>query len=565
MRAMRGVHYAIICLWLVASGGQAAEPIAKHHMIAAANPLAAEAGRQMLRQGGSAVDAAIAAQMVLTLVEPESSGIGGGAFLMLYDPRTKQTLSFDGREAAPASATPGMFLDATGKPRPHMDAIPGGLSTGVPGVIALFDLVHKRYGRLAWPKLFDPAIALAEKGFPVSRKLAAELRQYSQMASMPGIRRYFYHADGTAVAQGEILKNPALARTLRAIAKGGAKAFYTGKIAQAIVEAVQHAPVNPGGMTLKDLASYRALERPAVCGLYRAYKLCSMGPPSSGGVAVLQILGMLERFPQSELAPDSLSEVHLFTQASRLAFADRATYLGDPDVINVPLRGLVDRAYLAQRSALIDPAKDMGQASAGTPPDKRADYAPQRSVQLPGTSHLSVVDDRGQVVAMTTTIEFAFGSETMANGFVLNNELTDFSFDPVLNGKPVANAPGPGKRPMSAMSPTIVFDAKGDFAIAAGSPGGPAIIDYVAQSLIAMIDGHMTPQEAAALPHPFNSNGPTVLEKGTALEALQAPLTAMGHTVVLYPLESGSHIIARVPGGYVGGADPRRDGVALGD
>jgi len=565
MRAMRGVLYAVTCFFALTASSQAAETVAKHHMIAAANPLAAEAGRQVMRQGGSAVDAAIAAQMVLTLVEPESSGIGGGAFLMLYDPKTKRTLSFDGRETAPASATPGMFLGADGKPRPHFDAIPGGLSTGVPGVVALFDLVHKKYGRLAWAKLFDPAIALATKGFPVSRKLAAELRQFPQMAAMPAIKRYFYHADGTPVAQGEILKNPQFAATLRAIAKGGAKAFYTGKIAQNIVDAVQHAPVNPGGMTLKDLAAYRAVERPAVCGTYRTYKICSMGPPSSGGIAVLQILGMLERFAQSDLVPDSLSEVHLFTQASRLAFADRAMYLGDPDVINVPVRGLIDPGYLAQRSALIDPKKDMGQASAGTPPDKRADYAPQKSAQLPGTSHLSVVDDRGQVVAMTTTIEFAFGSETMANGFLLNNELTDFSFDPVLNGKPVANAPGPGKRPMSAMSPTIVFDAKGQFAIAAGSPGGPAIIDYVANALIAMIDGHMSPQEAAALPHPMNPNGPTLLEKGTSLEALRDPLTAMGHTVVFYNLESGLHIIARVKGGYIGGADPRRDGVAIGD
>ncbi|HEY0105006.1 MAG TPA: gamma-glutamyltransferase [Rhizomicrobium sp.] len=540
-------------------------PIARHHMIAAANPLAAEAGRQMLRQGGSAVDAAIATQLVLTLVEPESSGIGGGAFLMLYDPKAGKVLSFDGRETAPASATPGMFLDANGKPRPHFDAIPGGLSTGVPGIVAMLDMVHKKYGRLAWAKLFGPAIKLAERGFPVSRKLAAELRQFPQMARMPDFKRYFYRADNTPVAEGEILKNPRLARTLKLIAKGGAKAFYSGRIAKTIVDAVQHAPINPGGMTLKDLAAYRAVERPAVCGTYRTYRLCSMGPPSSGGVAVLQILGMLERFPQSDLAPDSLSEVHLFTQASRLAFADRAMYLGDPDIVNVPLRGLLDRGYLAQRSALIDPAKDMGLAQAGTPPDKRADYAPQKSEQLPGTSHLSVIDDRGQVVSMTTTIEFAFGSETMANGFFLNNELTDFSFDPVRDGRPVANAPGPGKRPMSAMSPTIVFDDKGNFAIATGSPGGPAIIGYVAQSLIGIIDGHLTPAQAAALPHPLNPNGPTILEKGTSLEALQGPLTAMGHTVVLYDLESGLHIIQRVPGGYVGGADPRREGVALGD
>ena len=563
---MRSVRLGfVIALCLAAFGAQAAEPFAKHHMIAAASPFAAQAGRQILRQGGSAVDAAIAAQMVLTLVEPESSGIGGGAFLMLYDPKSRKVTSYDGREAAPASATPGMFLGADGKPRPHFDAIPGGLSTGVPGVVAMLDLVHKKYGRLPWAKLFAPAIKLAQKGFPVSRKLANELRAFPQMARMPDIKRTFYHPDNTPVAEGEILKNPQFAATLETIAKGGAKAFYTGRIAQAIVAAVSHAPINPGGMTLKDLAAYRAIERPAVCGTYRAYRLCSMGPPSSGGIAVLQILGMLERFAPSDLAPDTLKEVHLFTQASRLAFADRAMYLGDPDVINVPVRGLLDHGYLDQRSALIDPGKDMGPATAGTPPDKRADYAPQTSAQLPGTSHLCVVDDRGQVVSMTTTIEFVLGSEVMANGFFLNNELTDFSFDPVRDGKPVANAPGPGKRPMSAMSPTIGLDAKGRFAIATGSPGGPAIIDYVAQDLIALIDGHMSPMEAAALPHPFNPNGPTVLEKGTSLEALQGPLTTMGHTVVFYDLESGTHTIERVKGGYVGGADPRRDGVALGD
>jgi gamma-glutamyltranspeptidase/glutathione hydrolase len=367
------------------------------------------------------------------------------------------------------------------------------------------------------------------------------------------------------LAQGDILKNPELAATLRLIAKSGPKAFYSGAIAQHIVDAVQHAPVNPGGMTLADLAGYHAVERPAVCGEYRMYRLCSMGPPSSGGVAVLQILGMLERFPSAQLQPNSLSEVHLFTQASRLAFADRAMYLGDPDVINVPVAGLLDKTYLAQRSALIDPAKDMGTAAAGTPPQKHADYAPQKSQQLPGTSHLSVVDDRGQVVTMTMTVEFVFGSEIMANGFFLNNELTDFSFDPVRDGKPVANAPAPGKRPMSAMSPTIVFTPDGKFAIATGSPGGPAIIDFVAQSLIDMIDGGMSAPQAVAAPHALNLNSPTILEKDTALEGLTASLTAMGHMVSARDLESGLHIVQRVRGGYVGGADPRRDGVALGD
>ena len=565
MHSTRRVFLALAIALGFALPAAADAPIAKHHIISAANPYAAEAGRQMMRMGGSAVDAAIAAQLVLTLVEPESSGIGGGDFMMVYNPKTGQVTSFDGRETAPASATPGMFLGADGKPRQHFDAIPGGLSTGVPGVIAMFEMAHKRYGRLPWATLFQPAIRLAQHGFPVGRKLAATIRAFPQMARMPDVKRYFYHADGTPLAQGEILKNPELAATLRTIAKGGAKAFYGGRIAQNIVNAVQHAPVNPGGMTVADLKAYHAVERPAVCGEYRKYRLCSMGPPSSGGIAVLQILGMLERFPQSDLQPNTLSEVHLFTQASRLAFADRAMYLGDPDVVNVPVRGLLDPAYLAQRSALIDPKTDMGTATAGTPPDKRADYAPQRTPQLPGTSHLSVVDDHGEVVAMTMTVEFVFGSEVMANGFFLNNELTDFSFEPTRDGKPVANAPGPGKRPMSAMSPTIVFDPDGKFAIATGSPGGPAIIDYVAQSLIAMIDGHLDAQAAAALPHPLNLNSPTILEQGTPLEALAPQLTAMGHHVVTRELESGLHIVQAVPGGYQGGADPRRDGIALGD
>lgn len=565
MNIARRVLYAVTLACIAALPAGAAEDIAKHHMISAANPYAAEAGRQILRSGGSAVDAAIAAQLVLTLVEPESSGIGGGDFMLVFDPEHKRVVSFDGRETAPASATPGMFLDATGKPRGHFDVVPGGLSTGVPGVIAMFDMAHKKYGRLPWARLFAPAIRLAEKGFPVGRKLAATLRAFPQLAAMPDIKRYFYKPDGTPLTQGDILKNPELARTLRLIAKHGPKAFYTGTLAKRIVDAVQHAPVNPGGMTLADLAGYHPVERPAVCGEYRVYRLCSMGPPSSGGVAVLQILGMLERFPSAQLQPNSLSQVHLFTQASRLAFADRAMYLGDPDVIHVPVAGLLDKTYLAQRSTLIDPMKDMGSANAGTPPQKHADFAPQKSQQLPGTSHLSVVDDRGQVVSMTMTVEFIFGSEIMANGFFLNNELTDFSFDPVRDGKPVANAPAPGKRPMSAMSPTIVFGLDGKFAIATGSPGGPAIIDFVAQSLIDMLDGAMTPREAVAAPHVLNLNSPTILEKDTTLEGLTASLTAMGHTVSARELESGLHIVQRVRGGYVGGADPRRDGVAIGD
>lgn len=556
----------VIALFSLAPA-RAAEAPAKHYMVAAANPYAVDAGLQILRAGGSAVDAAIAVQMVLTLVEPESSGIGGGAFLLLYDPATKQVTSFDGRETAPASATPGMFLDANGQPRPKREVIPGGLSVGVPGDIAMLELAHERYGRLPWAKLFEPAIALADKGFPVGRKLAATLRDHPEMARMPDVKAYFYKPDGTPLQQGEMLRNPELAKTLRAVAAGGAKEFYTGGIAQAIVDKVDHAPVNPAHMTLADLASYQAKERPPVCGTYRVWRLCSMGPPSSGGVSVLQILGMLERFSPKQLQPNTLSEIHLFSEASRLAFADRAKWLADPDVVHVPVAGLLDKSYLEARSALIDPLHDMGKAHAGEPPMKHAalDFAPQRSAQLPGTSHMSIVDGHGEVVSMTTTVEYIFGSEMMAKGFFLNNQLTDFSLEPVIDGKPVANAPAPGKRPMSAMSPTIVFSGDGSFRIAVGSPGGPIIIPYTAETLVAMLDGGLSPQEAAALPHHANPNGPTILEANTPIVEYASELTAMGHQVVISPLASGLNVVERVKGGYLGGSDPRRDGIAKGE
>lgn len=568
MRLRETKIFVIACAasLLFADAIHAAPAPAKHDMIAAANPYAVDAGLEMLRAGGSAVDAAIAVQMVLTLVEPESSGIGGGAFLLLYDPATKQVTSFDGRETAPASAKPTMFLDSNGRPRAKRDVIPGGLSVGVPGDVAMLALAHKRYGRLPWAKLFEPAIALADNGFPVGHKLAATLRATPEMARMPDIRAYFYHPDGTPLKQGEILRNPELAKTLRLIAAGGAQAFYTGTVAQAIVDKVDHAPRNPSNMTLADLASYRAKERVPVCGTYRTWRLCSMGPPSSGGVSVLQILGMLERFSPQQLQPNTLSEIHLFSEASRLAFADRSMWLADPDTVHVPVTGLLDKGYLAERSALIDPAHDMGQAKAGEPPMKRAElFAPQVSRQLPGTSHMSIVDERGEVVSMTTTVEYIFGSEMMAKGFFLNNQLTDFSFEPVRDGKPVANAPAPGKRPMSAMSPTIVFDNDGSFKIAVGSPGGPLIIPYTAETLIAMLDGGLDPQAAAALPHHANPNGPTILEADTPIVEYASELEAMGHRVTERSLESGLNIVERVKDGYLGGSDPRRDGVANGD
>ncbi len=542
------------------------KPFAKEQMVAAANPLAADAGLEMLRAGGSAVDAAIAVQLVLGLVEPESSGIGGGAFMLLFDPKTKKTTSFDGREVAPASARPDMFLDPDGKVRTKPQAIPGGLSVGIPGVIAMLELAHSKHGKLPWARLFAPAIKLADEGFPVGPKLARTIRNFKRGANMPDIKARFYHADGTPLEQGEIYKNPDYADSLRKIASGGSKAFYTGEIAQAIVDKVRTAPVNQGGMTLADLASFKPLERAPVCGPYRIWRVCSMGPPSSGGIAIVQILGMLQRFPSSELQPGTLSEVHLRAQASRLAYADRARFIADPAFVKVPVKGLIDKDYIASRAALIDPAKDMGTASAGNPPEKHAAFSPQRSPANHGTSHMTLVDKTGQVVAMTTSVESVFGANIMVRGFFLNNTLTDFSLNPVLDGLPVANAPAPGKRPLSAMSPTIVFDQNGDFLLSVGSPGGPAIIGYVTQTVVAMLDGGKTPSEAITLPRQLNLNSPTRLEKSAVNDALEPQLKAMGHSVTVVMGEgSGLHGIRKVKGGYIGGADPRRDGVVIGD
>jgi len=545
---------------------QVTETVAKKHMIAAANPHAAKAGLEMMRAGGSAVDAAIATQLVLGLVEPESSGIGGGAFMLVYDPKTKQTTSFDGREMAPASATPTMFLDANGAPRTKPDAIPGGLSVGIPGVIKMLWLAHQKYGKLPWAKLFEPAIKLSDDGFPVGPKLARTIKNFTRGANMPDIKAHFYHPDGTPLAEGEIYKSPDYAATLRKIAMEGPDGFYKGEIAQAIVDKVQQAPRQQGGMTLADLENYQAKERAPVCGDYREYRLCSMGPPSSGGVAVLQILGMLQRFKPAELTPNTVSGAHLFAQASRLAYADRAQYLADPAFVDVPVKGLLDKGYLAGRAALIDPAHDMGTAVAGNPPQKHAALSPQVSPVLHGTSHMTIVDGNGEVVAMTTSVESVFGAEIMTKGFMLNNTLTDFSFQPVREGKPVANAPAAGKLPLSAMSPTIVFDKNGSFLVSVGSPGGPAIINYVSQILVGMLDAKMTVKDAIAMPHEINMNGTTLLEQSPNSDALAAQLRAMGHTVTIPRIEgSGLHGIQKVKGGYVGAADPRRDGIALGD
>lgn len=539
---------------------------AKHHMVAAANPYAAEAGREMLRKGGSAVDAAIATQMVLNLLEPESSGIGGGAFMLVYDPVSGKTVSFDGRETAPASAGPYMFYHKDGTPMAHAEAIPGGLSVGVPGVLAMLKLAHDKYGKLPWAELFQPAIRLAENGYPVTEKTVHLLHANLIYLQMPDIKKFFTKPDGKVVEAGDIMKDPALAEVFKRIAKDGPDVFYHGDIAKKIVDKVQHGPIHQGGMTLKDLASYHAVERPAVCGKYRAYKICSMGPPSSGGVTVLQILGMLQHFPEKDLKVNTLSEVHLFAQASRLAYADRNTYLGDPAFVKMPIKGMVDPAYLAERAKLIPADHDMGKAGPGVPPGAPNNMQTHKSSEIGGTSHMSLVDDHGMAVAMTTTVESGFGSKMMVDGFILNNQLTDFTFVPKKDGKLIANAPEPGKRPLSSMSPTIVFGPHGKFKIAIGSPGGPAIIPYVANTLIAMLDDGMTPAEAVKLGHFIEMNGPLMVEDNPQLNGLVGDLRKMGYDVISNRVESsGLHIVEKVKGGYIGGADPRREGVAVGD
>lgn len=545
----------------------ASAAIAKHHMVVAADPYAAEAGLIMLRAGGSAVDAAIAVQMVLNLVEPQSSGIGGGGFLLVAEPNGALT-GYDGREVAPSSAKPDMFMAADGKPMRFRDAVPGGLSVGVPGALAMLAKAHTEHGKLPWAKLFEPAILLAENGFKVPPRLGAEIASFLADSMMPDVRAAFFHADGTPLRVGEIVKNPAFAQSLRAIAKDGPDAFYKGALAQQIVNAVNKAPRNPAGMTLADLANYTPKTRPATCAPYRKYRLCEL-QAGNGGVTVLEILGLLQRFKPEDLKPGTLSAVHLISEAEKLAYADRQLYLGDPDFVTAPVAGLLDANYLGQRAQDIDPAHAMmAPAKAGTPPVKRAerrDFAPQAPQLAHGTSHFTVVDDRGEVISMTTSIESGFGSKVMAGGFLLNNELTDFSFAPEMDGKPVANAVAPGKRPLSAMSPTIIFGPDGKFFAAIGSPGGRTIIAYVAQAVVALIDGQSAMPDAVALPHHVNTNGATVLETGTVLESMAPQLTALGHQVRSDDQPSGLNGIRRVPGGYEGGSDPRRDGVALGD
>jgi gamma-glutamyltranspeptidase/glutathione hydrolase len=557
--------------------GLAAKPgwTSKTFMVAAANPLAVEAGYQILRQGGAAIDAAIATQLVLTLVEPQSSGIGGGAFLMYYD--GKHTQAFDGRETAPASADEHLFQKPDGTPLSRDAGIVGGRSTGAPGVLRMLEMAHKQHGKLPWKQLFAPAIKLADEGFAVSPRLNKLLAYDTYIRKDPTAAAYFYDKTLTPWPVGHILKNPALAATLREIAAGGADAFYHGHIARDIAAKVANHPTNPGKLTAQDIAGYQAKVRTPVCSDYRAYTVCGMPPPSSGGIAVAQMLGILETRDMAALAPKAgevpgVDAVHLIAEAGRLAYADRNRYAADTDFVPLPGGGipsLIDKAYLRTRAALIG-TNSMGIAPAGTPPGMDVAWGTDNAIDMPSTSHFVVVDGAGAGLSMTTTVEDVFGSRQMVDGFILNNQLTDFSFDSVDKDGPVANRVQAGKRPRSTMSPTIVFErASGQLALAIGSPGGPFIINYVAKVLVGTLDWGLDVQQAIALPNFGSRNGPTELEAGRFPAAEIAALKARGHAIREGEQTSGLHGVSRVGTGaqarWFGGADPRREGVAKGD
>lgn len=551
-----------------ATGLAAAKVVtAKAHMVAAAHPLAAEAGEKVLAEGGSAIDAMIAVQTVLGLVEPQSSGLGGGAFLVYYDAATSRLTTLDGRETAPMEATPKLFLDEKGEPLKFFDAVVGGRSVGTPGTVMLMQEAHNRWGRKPWKDLFVPAETLARDGFSVSPRLAGLIAtEGDRLKTFETTAAYFFGADGAPLKAGSILKNPAYAQTLSSIAGGGAPAFYTGAIAQGIVDTVRSSGKNAGVLSLADLQNYQVKERRPVCTSYRALDLCGMGPPSSGAVAIGQMLGMLENFDLKALGKDNAESWRLIGDAQRLAFADRERYLADTDFVPAPIKGLLEKTYLGERARLLDGDKALAEdaVTAGKPEwDHAFNFGRDAALELPSTSHFVIVDAAGNVVSMTTTIENGFGSRLMSGGFLLNNELTDFSFKTHDEGLPVANRVEPGKRPRSSMSPTIVLK-DGKPVLAIGSPGGSQIIGYVAQALIAHIDWGMDVGEIVAMPHLINRFGLYDLEAGTAAEKLAEPLKALGYDVKAGEMNSGLHAIAISADGLAGAADPRREGVAVG-
>ncbi len=552
--------------------GGCASALPQRHMVAAAHPLATDAGMQMLMAGGSAIDAGIAVQLVLTLVEPQSSGIGGGVFIVHHDGKQVQTI--DGRETAPAAATPELFMK-DGRPIAFMDGVVGGRSVGVPGTLRALELAHRQHGKLPWKDLFEPAIRLAEGGFAISPRLASFLRDPAIADSLKrdaDARAYFYEPDGSPRAAASLLRNPALATLLRDVAERGPVALHEGGVARDLVAKVRGHASNPGAITEADVSGYRAKAREPLCFDHRAWRVCGMAPPSSGTLALGQVLGILSGHDLAALAPDGQSlnprAVHLLTEAYRLAYADRDRYVADPDF--VPLPGgnpdaLLNPTYLAQRGALIG-ERSMGKASPGAPVSNPTALADDRSPELPSTSHVSVVDGHGNALSMTMTIEHLFGSRLMVHGFMLNNELTDFSFMPAVEGVPVANRVQAGKRPRSSMTPVLVFErASGELLMSVGSPGGSFIISYVGKTLVGILDWKLPLQQAMALPNFGSRNGPTELEATPDTVALAEALRALGHEVRLMRLGSGLNGVQRTPQGLIGGTDPRGEGQVSGE
>jgi len=535
---------------------------AKRFMAVTAHPEATRAALDVLKAGGSAVDAAVAAQLVLNLVEPQSSGLGGGGFLLFWDAKAKRLFAYDGRETAPAGAEPRMFLGADGRPLPFLAAVRSGKSVGVPGALALLHHAHAKHGTLPWGGLFGPAKRVAQQGFRVTPRLHRLISDTPTLKERAETRAYFFTAAGMPLPVGHELNSPDFLATLDRLAPGGAEAFYRGAIAEAIVARVREAG---GTLASSDLAGYKIEERAPLCGLYIGFKICSMGPPSSGGIAVLQILAILERFPSETVTAEDEKAAHLFVEAARLAFADRNLYVADPAFVRVPVKGLLDGAYLAQRAKLIDPRRAQEKIEAGTPPEDKGEFTPDRGEESPGTSHLSIVDADGNAVSFTTTIENGFGAQMMAAGFLLNNQLTDFSFEAERDGKPIANRVEPGKRPRSSMAPVMVFDRDGRLLLVVGSPGGSRIISYVARTLVRVLDGGADIAVAIAKPHVATTGTAAEMEKGTDAEKLAERLTALGHRVSVNELNSGLHGIQVQDGTLIGGADPRREGVAMGE
>jgi len=575
-RRLAAFVLGVAALLTLALGTAAAQPPARAttQLVVAANPHAAEAGRAILRAGGSAVDAAIAVQLVLTLVEPQSSGVGGGAFMLVYDApdlaRAGDIRAYEGRETAPAAATPDMFLNANGRAESFANSGVGGLSVGVPGVLRMLELAHREHGRLPWPELFAPAIVLAENGFEVSPRLHSLLDGFKRFARGDDFRRHFFDAAGEPHPVGFNLKNPEYAAALRLLAAEGADAMHTGDLAVAIAAEVRDNNVRPGRMTLEDLAEYEAHVSAPLCTAYRTWRVCGPQLPSSGGVTTQQVLGMLSHFELPDFAAEPVRAIHLFAEANRLAFADRNLYLADPSFVAAPVAALLEPGYLRARAGLIDPAKAMPTVAAGDPlPAAAWEFAPGAGAERPSTSHFSIVDAFGDAVAMTTSVQGAFGSQLMVGGFILNNQLTDFDYVPEIGGRPVANRVQGGKRPLSSMSPTMVLDADGRLRLVVGSPGGTRIIGFVAQSIVGVVDWQLDAQQAVAAPHFLAEDGPVELEQGTPVAAHEAALEALGHRVAVTNMNSGLHAITveytRRGRVLTGGVDPRREGVALAD